>query len=150
MDTSAQALWGGELAWGGLAIVFPVSKTRPGFFGVRLGYEAEYTGGYGANFRGSRLAHAVDGSYVLRLVSAGGHAFQGELGAEALFRGTTVTCCDNAPLATTSFGARIALLGELALGGRWALFGQAGLRTADHILEVKVFPTLSGGVRARF
>ena len=36
-----------------------------------------------------------------------------------------------------------------SLPNRWALVAQAGLRTADHILEVKVLPTIAVGVRVR-
>jgi hypothetical protein len=67
-----------------------------------------------------------------------------------VLRAKEIICCDDAALPTSSFGVRIALRGELALSDAWALVAQAGLRTADHILEIKFLPTLAVGARVRF
>jgi hypothetical protein len=56
---------------------------------------------------------------------------------------------DDAALPISSFGVRLALRGELALSDAWALVAQVGLRTAEHLLEIGVLPTLAVGVRVR-
>ena len=84
------------------------------------------------------------------LESARGSTLEGQFGIEAVLREEEVICCDDAALRTSSFGMRIALRGELALSDAWALTAQAGLRTADHLLEIKVLPTFAVGARVRF
>jgi hypothetical protein len=86
---------------------------------------------------------------VGHLESAGGSTLEGQLGVEAVLREQAVICCDDAALPTSSFGVRVALRGELALSDVWALVAQAGLRTAAHLLEINVLPTLAVGVRVR-
>jgi hypothetical protein len=68
---------------------------------------------------------------------------------EAALREQATICCDHAALPSSSFGVRLALRGELALSDRWALIAQAGLRTADHLLEIDLLPTLAVGVGVR-
>ena len=83
------------------------------------------------------------------LESAGGSTLEGQFGVEAVLRAEATICCDDAALPTSSFGVRVALRGELALSAAWALVGQIGLRTADHLLEINVLPTFAAGVRVR-
>ena len=119
------------------------------FFGLRAGDTLEYTATKDGWVSGSRFAHAPDAGVVGHLESAGGSTLEAQLGAEAVLREEAVHCCDDAGLPTSSFGVRLALRGELALSDAWALIAQAGLRTADHLLEIGVLPSLAVGVRVR-
>ena len=139
-----------RLALGDVAIVVPLTGDRRTFSGVRAGYQLQYMDGSGAYFRGSRIAHAPDIGYVFHVESATGSVVQVDVGVETVYRAETTQCCDNAALATSSTGARIAVMGELAMTPTWALYGHLGLRTADHIFELKMLPTLAAGLRARF
>jgi len=138
-----------ELDWGGLAVVVPVAGKGRSFFGLRGGETLEYTGTRDGWVSGSRFAHAPDAGVVGHLESARGSTLEGQLGVEAVLREQAIICCDDAALPTSSVGVRIALRGELALSDAWALIAQAGLRTADHLLEINVLPTLAVGVRVR-
>jgi hypothetical protein len=150
VDLDAGTVVPGQFDWGGLAVVVPVARTARGFFGLRAGDMLEYTATQDGWVSGSRFAHALDGGVVGHLESAGGSTLEGQFSVEAVLRQEAILCCDNAALATSSFGIRLALRGELALSDRWAMVAQAGLRTADHLLEIKILPTFAVGVRVRF
>jgi len=150
LDADVQALWPGELEWGGLAAVIPLAGDRRRFVGLRAGGQLEYTGGHqDGGWRGSRLAEAADVGLVAHLESLRGSAVEVQLGGEALFRESPAICCDNAALRTRSYGLRASVRGDLALSRSWGLFAQAGVRTADHVMEISILPTLSAGVRLR-
>ena len=119
------------------------------FLGLRAGDTLEYTASQDGWVSGSHFAQAPDAGVVGHLESAGGSTLEGQLGVEAVLREQAVICCDDAALPTSSFGVRVALRGELALSDVWALVAQAGLRTAAHLLEINVLPTLAVGVRVR-
>ena len=151
LDLDAGTAMPAEFDWAGLAVIVPVTGRAGSFLGLRAGDTLEYTAtpvedGW---VSGSRLAHALDAGLVGHLESAGGSTLEGQVGAEAVLREQQVICCDHAALPTSSFGVRLALRGELALSDAWALIAQAGLRTADHLLEIKVLPTFAVGVRVR-
>jgi hypothetical protein len=148
-DAGVLTPWSGTFSWAGAAAVFPVARGPRHFWGLRAGYELEHNGEDAADWRGSRYAHAPDASAVVHVESAEGSSLEGQLGVEGVFRAQAAVCCDHAALATTSFGVRAAVRGELALSPAWALFGEAGLRTADHVLEIKMLPTLAAGIRVR-
>ena len=140
---------GSQFVWGGLGLIVPVTGTSRSFFGLRVGDTLEYTAKQAGWVSGSQLAQAPDVGAVVHLESAGGSSFEAQLGGEVVLRRQAVICCDDAALRTSSYGVRIALRGELALSESWALVGEASLRTADHLLEIKVLPTLAAGVRVR-
>jgi hypothetical protein len=150
LDVEAGTISPHDFEWGGAAVVVPLAGTPRRFIGVRAGYELEYTATDGAGWQGSRFAHAPDASAVVHLESAAGSSFEGQVGVEEVLRAEATVCCDDAALRTSSTGVRVALRGELALSPVWALFAQGSFRTADHLLEIKVLPLLSAGVRARF
>ena len=150
VDLEAATAAPSKFNWGSLAVVVPVARTARGFLGLRAGDMLEYTATQVGWRSGSRFAHALDGGVVGHLESAGGSTLEGQFGVEAVLRQEEVLCCDNAALATSSFGIRLALRGELAIYRTWAMVAQAGLRTADHLLEIKILPTFALGVRARF
>jgi hypothetical protein len=150
VDLDAQTAAPSDFSWGGLAVIVPLARTTRSFFGLRAGDTLEYTATKDGWVSGSRFAHAPDVGVVGHLESAGGSTLEGQVGAEAVLRAKEIICCDDAALPTSSFGVRIALRGELALSDAWALVAQAGLRTADHILEIKFLPTLAVGARVRF
>jgi hypothetical protein len=151
LEVSAQSTFPPvRFALADVAFVVPLTGDRRTFSGLRAGYQLQYIDGSGAYFQGSRLSHAPDVGYVFHFESDTGSAFQIDVGVEAVYRARAVVCCDNAALATSSTGVRVALMGELAMTPTWALYGHLGVRTADHLLEVKVLPTLSAGLRARF
>jgi hypothetical protein len=139
-----------RFALGDVALVIPITGDRHTFSGLRAGYQLQYIDGSGAYFQGSQLSHAPDVGYVFHFEADTGSTFQIDFGVEAVYRAQAVICCDHAPLATTSTGVRVAVMGELAMTPTWALYGHVGVRTADHLLEVKILPTLSAGLRARF
>ena len=147
VDLEAATVVPTQIDWGGLAIVVPVARTARGFFGLRAGDTLEYTATRDGWVSGSRFAHAPDVGVVGHLESSGGSTLEGQFGAEAVLRPEATICCDHAALPTSSLGVRLALRGELALSDTWAVVVQAGLRTADHLLEIKVLPTFSVGVR---
>jgi hypothetical protein len=151
IDADLEAIWPGDLEWGGLAAVVPLAGDRRGFVGLRAGTQLEYTGDHvDGGWMGSRFAQAVDAGLVGHLASRDGSSLEAELGGEGVFRGTRAICCDDAALRTRSFGVRASVRGDLALSPSWGLFAQAGRRTADHLLEIEILPTLSAGVRHRF
>ncbi len=151
IEASAQANFPPvRLALGDVALVVPLTGDRRSFSGVRIGYQLQYIDGSGAYFQGSRISHAPDVGYVFHVESDSGSTFQIDLGVEAVYRARAAFCCDNAPLATSSTGVRVAVMGELAMTPVWALYGHLGVRTADHIFEIKLLPTLAAGLRARF
>jgi hypothetical protein len=150
VDHDAATTIPSELDWGGLAVIVPVVRSARSFFGLRAGDTLEYTATKDGWISGSRFAHAPDAGVVGHLESAGGSTLEGQVGVEAVLRKEEVLCCDDAPLPTSSFGVRLALRGELALSDAWALVAQAGLRTADHLLEINFLPTFAAGVRVRF
>ncbi len=86
---------------------------------------------------------------MFRVESAAGSAFEAQAGVEVVFRSAAAACCDDAALSTGSVGARLLVRGELALSPGWALYAEAGRRTADHLLEIGVLPRLAAGVRVR-
>ncbi len=149
IDADAAAYWAEGFEWGGVSVIAPVKGTARKFFGARAGYQLEHLGMDGANWRGSRYAHAPDVGLVGHLESAGGSAFEAQAGVEAVFREEATYCCDNAGLQTFSPGVRLLLRGDLALSPTWALFAEVGLRTGDHVFEIKVLPTAWAGVRLR-
>ena len=149
VDLEAETAVPGQFSWGGLAVIVPVARRARGFFGLRAGDTLEYTATRDGWISGSRFAHAPDVGLVGHLESARGSSLEGQFGVEAVLREEAVICCDNAALPTSSLGVRIGLRGELALTDRWALTAQAGLRTADHLLEIDILPTLAAGVRVR-
>jgi len=149
VDLEAATAVPSQFDWGGLAVIVPVARSARSFFGLRAGDTLEYTATQAGWVSGSRFAHGPDAGVVGHLESAGGSTLEGQFGVEAVLRGEEVICCDNAALPTSSFGVRLALRGELALSDRWALIAQAGLRTADHLLEIDLLPTLAVGVRVR-
>jgi hypothetical protein len=134
---------------GGVGVAIPFTAPGRSFFGGRAGYQVEYNGKSDPTWRGSRWAQAVDVGLVGHLEAAGGSAFELQAGVEELFRQEAVTCCDNAGLATESSGFRLLLRGDLAVSSALALYAEAGVRTADHLLEIKVLPTLWAGIRVR-
>ena len=133
-----------------VALVIPLTGDRRSFSGIRAGYQLQYVDDSGATFQGSRISHAPDVGYVFHVELADGTTIQADLGVEAVYRASAVYCCDHAPLATTSYGIRAALMAELGITSTWGLYGHFGVRTADHLLEVKILPTLAAGLRARF
>jgi hypothetical protein len=149
LDLEAATLVPGDFDWAGAGAIVPLAGTRRRFFAARAGYALEHLGMDGADWRGSRFAHAVDGGAAFHVEAAGGSAFETQVGIEGVFRGAATSCCDHAALQTSSYGLRLMLRGELGLSPTWALFAEAGLRTADHILEIKILPTLSAGIRVR-
>jgi hypothetical protein len=148
-DLDVQTAVPNEDSWGGLAVVFPIARSARSFFGLRAGDTVEYMPTRAGWVSGSQFAQAPDASMVGHLESARGSTLEGQLGVEAVLREKAVICCDDAALRTSSFGVRVALRGELAVSEAWALVAEAGLRTADHLLEIKVLPTLAAGVRVR-
>jgi hypothetical protein len=150
VDLDAATTIPSELDWGGLAVVVPIVRSARSFFGLRAGDTLEYTATKDGWISGSRFAQAPDAGVVGHLESAGGSTLEGQLGVEGVFREEATLCCDDAALPTSSFGVRLALRGELALSDAWALVAQAGLRTADHLLEINFLPTFAVGVRVRF
>ncbi len=150
IDVDAETAVPSEFSWGGVAVIVPVARRGRSFFGLRAGDTLEYTATQVGWRSGSRIAHAPDASVVGHLESAGGSTLEGQFGVEAVLRDEAVYCCDSQGLPTSSFGVRLALRGELALSAAWALVAQAGLRTADHILEIKILPTVAVGARVRF
>ena len=149
VDLDAETAVPSQFSFGGLAVIVPVAGKARSFFGLRAGDTLEYTATQAGWVSGSRFAHAPDAGLVGHLESAGGSTLEGQFGAEAVLREKEVICCDHAVLPTSSFGVRLALRGELALSNAWALMAQAGLRTADHLLEIKVLPTFAVGIRVR-
>ncbi len=151
VDLDAGTVAPSQFDWGGLAVIVPVAGEARSFLGLRAGDTLEYTATQAGDgwVSGSRLAHALDAGLVGHLESAGGSTVEGQFGVEAVLRAEATVCCDDAALPTSSFGVRIALRGELALSDAWALVAQAGLRTADQVLEIKVLPTFAAGVRVR-
>jgi len=149
VDLEAETAVPSQFSWGGLAVIVPVARSARSFFGLRAGDALEYTATKDGWISGSHFAHAPDVGLVGHLESARGSSLEGQFGVEAVLREEAVICCDNAALPTSSFGVRIGLRGELALTDRWALTAQAGLRTADHLLEIDILPTLAAGVRVR-
>jgi hypothetical protein len=118
------------------------------FLGVRAGYQLEYAAG--DVLAGSRFAQVPDVGLVFHAESTSGHTLQLDAGGEAVYRQAPLNvCCDHAVLPTTSYGVRVALRGDLALNPRWALFAEVGLRTAEHVVELKPLPTFAVGIRAR-
>jgi hypothetical protein len=134
---------------GGLSVIVPVKRRARGFLGLRAGYTLEYTATQDGWVSGSRFAHAPDAGVVVHLESAAGSTLEVEFGAETVLREEETHCCDHAGLPTSSFGVRLALRGELALTDMWGLVAQAGLRTADHLLEINILPTFAVGFRVR-
>jgi hypothetical protein len=149
LDLEAATLVLGDFDWAGAGAIVPLAGTRRRFFAARAGYALEHLGMDGADWRGSRFAHAVDGSAVVHLEAQGGSAFETQVGLEGVWRAAATSCCDHAALQTSSYGVRVMLRGELAVSPIWAAFVQADLRTADHVLEIKILPTLSVGIRVR-
>jgi hypothetical protein len=149
IDAEAGAYWAEGFDWGGAAVAIPLGTHARSFFGARAGYQVEYLGLDGAGWRGSRWAQGPDVGFVGHLEAAAGSAFEVQAGVEALFRQEATACCDDATLQTASAGFRLVLRGDLALSSALALYVEAGLRSADHLLEIKVLPTLWGGVRVR-
>jgi hypothetical protein len=149
VDLDARTAVPSQFDWGGLAVIIPVAGTSRSFFGLRAGDTLEYTATQSGWVSGSRLAQAPDVGAVVHLESAAGSTFEAQLGGEVVLRAEEIICCDNGALRTSSFGVRVALRGELALSEAWALVGEASLRTADHLLEIGVLPTLAVGVRVR-
>ncbi|HSY40736.1 MAG TPA: hypothetical protein VLA79_14445, partial [Polyangia bacterium] len=149
VDLDAETAVPSDFSWGGLAVIIPVVRSPRSFFGLRAGDTLEYTATQAGWVSGSRFAQAPDAGVVGHLESAGGSTLEGQFGVEAVLRGEATVCCDDAALPTSSLGVRLALRGELALSDAWALMAQAGLRTADHLLEIGVLPSLAVGVRVR-
>jgi hypothetical protein len=149
IDADVATYWAEGFDWGGVGVIAPVAGTSRKFFGARAGYQLEHLGMDGADWRGSRYAHAPDVGLVGHLESAGGSAFEAQAGVEAVFREEATYCCDHAGLQTLSAGLRLLLRGDLALSPAWALFAEVGLRTGDHVLEIKFLPTAWAGVRVR-
>ena len=149
LDLDAETAVPSEFDWGGLAIIVPLTRTARSFFGLRAGDTLEYIAYRGGYFSGTRWAQAPDAGVVAHLETAGGSVLEGQFGAEAVLRALPTLYQDSRTLTTSSFGVRLALRGELALSDAWALVAQAGLRTADQVLEIKVLPTFAAGVRVR-
>jgi hypothetical protein len=149
IDADAATYYFSGFDWGGVGVAIPFTAPGRSFFGARAGYQLEYDGKSDPTYRGSRWAQAPDIGFVGHLEAAGGSAFEVQAGLEALFRQQEVTCCDDAGLPTQSAGFRLLLRGDLALSSALALYAEAGLRTAAHLLEIRVLPTLWGGVRVR-
>jgi hypothetical protein len=149
VDLDAETYVPSQFDWGGVAVIVPVAGRARGFFGLRAGDTLEYTATQAGWVGGSRLAQAPDAGVVAHFESAAGSMLEGQLGVEAVLRQEATLCCDDAALPTSSIGVRLALRAELAVSDAWALVGEAGLRTADHLLEIKVLPTFAVGVRVR-
>jgi hypothetical protein len=150
IDLNAETAVPSLVDWAGLAVIVPVARRGRGFFGLRAGDTLEYIATQDGWVRGSHFAHAPDAGVVGHLESTAGSTLEGQFGVEAVLREEATICCDNAALPTSSFGLRLALRGELALSDAWALVAQAGLRTADHLLEIAILPTFAVGGRVRF
>ena len=151
VDLDAETAVPSQFSFGGLAVIVPVAGRARSFVGLRAGDTLEYTATkdrVGQREPASRTRPML--GVVGHLESAGGSTLEGQFGVEAVLREEEVLCCDDAALPTSSFGVRLALRGELALSDAWALVAQAGLRTADHLLEIRVLPTFAVGVRVRF
>lgn len=140
---------GAAFIWTGIGAVVPLVRKGPSFAGVRAGYDLEYFWNDNPSWQGSRFAQVPDVGLVARAESARGSSIEAEAGVEAVLRAQSVTCCDST-LPSSSLGARLALKAEWALSPTWALFAQLGLRTASHVLDIKVLPLASAGIRARF
>ena len=150
VDLDLEAAPQHEFIWGGAAVVLPTLTWERRFVGVRAGYQLEHMGQAEPYWRGSRFANTPYAGAVVHLESTRGSTFEGGLGVELVLRDEAAVCCDDAALRTLTVGAWFSARGELALTRRLALFGQLGLRTADHLLEIKVMPQLLGGLRLRF
>lgn len=149
VDADAATYWAEGFEWGGVGVIAPVTGASRKLFGARVGYQLEYLGKDGAYRRGSRYAQAPDVGLAGHLESSGGSAFEAQAGIETVFRKQAASCCDNAALQTFSTGIRLVLRGDLALSPTWALYAELGLRTGDHVFEIKVLPTAWVGVRLR-
>jgi hypothetical protein len=149
VDLDAGTAVPSQFDWGGLAVIVPLAGKARSFVGLRVGDTLEYTGIRDGWISGSRFAQAPDLGVVGHLETAGGSTLEGQFGVEAVLRAEATVCCDDAVLPTSSFGVRVALRGELALSDAWALVAQAGLRSAAHLLEIGLLPTLAVGVRVR-
>jgi hypothetical protein len=118
---------------------------------VRAGYEYQHTqqscsdrtGGFNDN------AQALDLGIVLRHRSPRGHLFQADLGLETLWRAEALGCNDSG-VGKRSTGARIGLLGQVALFPHVGLFGRVGVRTAEHLLEIDALPQAEVGLAFEF
>jgi hypothetical protein len=111
--------------------------------GGRLGFQLGMFSYEGAASRDITLA--VDAGIVGGVMSEGGHSFTIEAGAERVSRSQDYYCCDST-LSRDSLGARVMLTGQYAFRPDVAAFARLGLRTADHLKEIKMLPVLLAGV----
>ncbi len=133
VDLDVETAVPAEFDWAGVAVIVPVAGTARRFVGLRAGDQLEYTATRAGWRSGSHFANAPDAGVVGHLESAAGSTLEAQFGVETVLREQAILCCDSAGLPTSSVGVRIALRGELALSDVWALVGEAGLRTADHL-----------------
>jgi hypothetical protein len=94
-------------------------------------------------------AHTVDFGLAYRYESAKGHLIEAELGKEFLRRKQSKACNDSW-IGAEGDGFRYSVLGQFAVTPRLGLFARLGLRTADHLLEIKVLPEVDLGLAFRF
>jgi hypothetical protein len=96
------------------------------------------------------ISHGFDLGVRLSGRSPAGHSVAAELGLEEVFRQSYFYCCDSAGLAASSFGVRVMLAGEVALARHLSLFARLGVRTAAHILEIRILPLAMAGMAVNF
>lgn len=123
------------------------TRSSPGFVGARLGYQLAILH-YGEAAPGADVSHTIDVGVVFGAGSARSFVAV-EAGVEQVWRAHEFACCDSG-VDAFSTGARVMLAAELGLGPRFSLLARAGLRTADHLLEIHVEPWLLAGVAVSF
>jgi hypothetical protein len=125
-----------------------VRTPGPGaWVGGRLGYQLGMFSYEHASARD--VSHTLDVGVVGGLASAGGHTLSLEVGAERVQRSDRFFCCDST-LAESSLGVRAMLAGQLEISPHLAAFARLGVRTAEHLLEIKVLPVLLAGMALRY
>jgi hypothetical protein len=116
------------------------------WLGGRIGYQLASFGYEGATRRD--LSHGADLGLLAGATSDRGSTIALELGVEQVWR-EYFFCCDSG-LAASSRGLRALLTGQLALGDRYSLSARIGVRTAEHVQEIKVLPLLMLGWSIHF
>jgi hypothetical protein len=130
------------------ALAFRVLGTSDRALSVRAGYlHADI--GYSGTDRPD-VSDSFDLGVRLSVRSPAGHGLTAELGLEEVIRKERFYCCDSAGLDPASFGVRVMLAGELALAQHLALFAHLGVRTAAHLLEIRILPVAMAGVAVNF
>lgn len=114
------------------------------FIGPRVGYRFADV----ATCQGSYSTHAFDAGLVAHAESKRAHVLEVALGPELIRRNAFAGCDSYLP--GSSSGVRASVRGELAVSPASALYLELGLRTANHLHEIHVLPTLRLGLRVRW